>query len=108
MLGLNSAAPGRDKMDAVEELVLVIDVIINSVKTSSLKTISDSDVHLMDLTGEPIEVIYTENSIEVQTSPRIDINSDDDHGFWTRIMNNFVDCVGGFEVIILHSMGNIE
>jgi hypothetical protein len=62
----------------------------------------------MDLTGEPIEVIDTKNYIEVQTSTRIDINSDDDHGFWTRIMNNFVDCVGGFGVIILHSMGNIE
>jgi hypothetical protein len=41
LLGLNSAAPGRDKMDAVEELVLVIDVKQESskhqVKDCSLK-----------------------------------------------------------------------
>ena len=73
---------------------------MNTKVYSSLKTISGSDVHLLDLTSEPIEVIVNEKSI--------DINSDDDHGFWTRIMNNFVDCVGGFGVIILHSMGNIE
>ena len=104
MLGLNSAAPGRDKMDAVEELVLVIDVCDNSVKTSSLKTISGSDVHLLDLTGEPIEVIVNEKSIDINSDDdqtMIDINSDDDHGLDQN-------SVGGFGVIILHSMGNIE
>jgi hypothetical protein len=41
LLGLNSAAPGRDKMDDVEELVLVIDGKQESskqqVKNCSLK-----------------------------------------------------------------------
>jgi hypothetical protein len=50
-----------------------------TVKKCELKTLSGSNIRMIDLTSEPIEVTVNVNSFEQETSSMIE--SDDNHGF---------------------------